>query len=157
MHTLGNNDPRTASTTPREREREMSTIDNIRAAYDGVLESLTCQAFALRPRPSTLSGRPFSPWTGTVLDCVTRLTLGRAELLRPVPQDPRNPSIYKQLDPKDTGNINVEKFERPLPANARRSNIVNIAWKNRTAASLMQMPSSRRTTRPHTLTYAPAP
>eukprot|EP00944_MAST-04C_sp_MAST-4C-sp1_P015120 g15120.t1 len=111
----------------------MSTIDNIRAAYDGVLESLTCQAFALRlPNFNALREAFFTvDWDGAGLcdkadfgDVLNYcgLFLKTQEVT----------SVYKQLDPKDTGNINVEKFLSDLcpPLNARRANIVNIAWKS---------------------------
>jgi Ca2+-binding EF-hand superfamily protein len=111
----------------------MSTVDNIRAAYDAVLESLTCQAFALRAPSFDKLREAFTTvdWNGEgvcdksdfgdVLN-YCGLFLKTQEVT----------SIYKQLDAKNSGVINVQSFINDLcpPLNARRANITNIAWKS---------------------------
>lgn len=109
----------------------MSTIDNIRASYDAVLESLRCQAFALRSPSFDKLNEAFITvdWDGQGVcdksdfgDVINYcgLFLSTQEVT----------SIYKQLDAKNSGVINVQNFMSDLcpPVNARRANMVNIAW-----------------------------
>ena len=109
----------------------MSTVDIIRAAYDAVLESLRCQAFALRLPTFNKLQEAFDTvdWNGEGIcdksdfgDVLNYcgLFLSTQEVT----------SIYKQLDPKGSGMIHVQNFLGELcpPLNPRRTNIVSIAW-----------------------------
>ena len=125
----------TKPTTPPDRSPHptMSTVDLVRNAYLACLESLRVQAYDLRQQSFDKLQEAFRTvnWDGSGMCDKQDFgdVLNYCGLFLSTQQVA---SIYKEADKGNTGRLDVEALMNDLilPLNARRANIVQIAWKS---------------------------